>query len=643
MAALIKIIIFAFLYSCSGISTLEKIDRSKLYGQEFLESVSVINNFIDRKQLEDAEILLQQMDENSLTTNEISLKRYLLGRFYLGLLDTEKAIFNFELALSGTGKDNILISQSYLGLSVSYFKLGMYDRSLDNLTKLKNDLLSPVERLSSYNIGYQISKAFQNQKLYEQSLIGLVSVLGENQYKDNRYYQELSNLISAKSIDDQTSFGIDLAYRENLVLMNLSLSLAENLIYSGSSREAIKIIKVIEESQYTAVFAEELSSIKDKLTDNRKVSATKVGVILPLSGKYKRYGIEALNGIQVAYEGLLKDKKMELLIKDSRSSPIVSSFYAKELYDKERVGMILGGLSSSEAKEIYLELKNKQVPFVSLAQIFLPREIKDRFLIEFPPSLESEVAEVLKEENIQRLGRRGALIFSQDQAGKYYFDEFFRKSNDSFNLIDSVSYKAGEKDFREPVKELLNLKYRKLRDREYSLMKEYFDSDDNTSVRRVQILAPEVNFDWVFISSRSVEALQLIPSFNYYDAFNTLMIGPSVWNNKKVRALARKNRKLHFLNEPSLNRSQTFENEFISRYDKKPNLISRRAMNSVGLASQIISNIDYKDREAFLKKLNEVKELQYNGHKWQLTSNLWLKKIGIHHLSRGRSREGIRN
>ena len=52
----------------------------------------VINNFIDRKQLEDAEILLQQMDENNLTTNEVSLKRYLLGRFYLGLLDTEEIL-----------------------------------------------------------------------------------------------------------------------------------------------------------------------------------------------------------------------------------------------------------------------------------------------------------------------------------------------------------------------------------------------------------------------------------------------------------------------------------------------------------------------------------------------------------------------
>ena len=37
-------------------------------------------------------------------------------------------------------------------------------------------------------------------------------------------------------------------------------------------------------------------------------------------------------------------------------------------------------------------------------------------------------------------------------------------------------------------------------------MKNYFEADENSSVRRVQILAPEIEFDWVFMPARPIEA-----------------------------------------------------------------------------------------------------------------------------------------
>ena len=290
--------------------------------------------------------------------------------------------------------------------------MGIYDRSLDNLLKINNDHLSQMEKLSSFNIGYQIAKAFQNQELYEQSLIGLVSMLGESDFKNDRYYIELYSLLNSKSLDDQRNLAINFADMSSLPLASYSLRLSENLIYAGRPNEAIEIFEKISSGQHGQYFESQILVLREKLTDDRKVSPLKIGVILPLSGKYKKYGIEALNGIKVSYEKLLKPQGYELNIKDSKSSPIISSFYAKELFEKDRAGMVVGGLSSSEARAIYLELKNKQVPFISLAQIFLPRSSKDRFLIELPPSIESEVLEVIKIKNLDKIGNRGAIIFS---------------------------------------------------------------------------------------------------------------------------------------------------------------------------------------------------------------------------------------
>ena len=58
-------------------------------------------------------------------------------------------------------------------------------------------------------------------------------------------------------------------------------------------------------------------------------------------------------------------------------------------------------------------------------------------------------------------------------------------------------------------------------------MKKYYDSEKNVSVRRVvQKLKPLIDFDWVFVPSAPYNAIQIIPSFNYFDA-TELMIGPS--------------------------------------------------------------------------------------------------------------------
>ena len=521
-----------------------------------------INDLLDQKQLEKVEVALKEIDENELSPNEVSLKRYLLGRFYVGLNDIEKAIFNFELALSGAGDDLILKSQAYLGLSMGYFKIGIYERALESLVKVNEEHLSQIEKVNSYNIGYQISKAFQNQELYEKSLVGLVSMLGEGDFKSDSNYRELFSLLSAKSLSDQRDFTEILISKKNIPLKHIALNLIENFIYSGRSLEATELLSLIEVQENSEELINIINQLKSRLVDDRKVNSRKLGIILPLSGKYKKYGIQALYGVQSAYDYLLKNKGYELKIRDSKSSPVVASFYAKELFEKEKVGMIVGGLSSGEAKSIFLEVKNKQIPFLSLAQVFLPREKKDRFLIELLPSIESEVNELTSEENIERLGKNGSIIFPLDEAGEIYFNELFKMSSNRFKLVDAINFDPKEGDFRDPVKKLLKLKYIKLREDEYNLMKKYYDSEENVSVRRVQTLSPKIDFDWVFLPIRPLEAIQLLPGFNYYDAFNTLMIGPSTWNNPKVRALGRKNRKLHFLDEKMIESERVLREVF---------------------------------------------------------------------------------
>ena len=51
MSKLLRIIILTFLCSCAGITTLEKVDRTKLYNAQFLEKVTLINQLISGSDL----------------------------------------------------------------------------------------------------------------------------------------------------------------------------------------------------------------------------------------------------------------------------------------------------------------------------------------------------------------------------------------------------------------------------------------------------------------------------------------------------------------------------------------------------------------------------------------------------------------
>ena len=644
MKKLLYIIMLILLISCAGIKPIGTIDRTELYSSEFLISVKSITAMIDENNLIEAEEDLRKMDEVDLSENEKSLKRYLLGRLYLGNNDIEKAIYNFEIALSGAGEDQILISQSMLGLSIGYFKMGIYDRVIDNISKINFSYFNPNEKLNGYTIGHQVAKALQNQELYELSLIGLVELQSEGSSKGEKdYYKELLATLSSKNLDQQKNISLDLIKKENLLLTKIVLSLVDNFIYSGRINDAKDLILALQNSKLADTYRNQILELSSKLVDDEKVEPMKIGVILPLSGKYKKYGVQALYGIQAAYNHFLKEKLYELKIRDSKSSPIVSSYLARELYEKEKVGLIIGGLSSSEAKSTFQELRKKQIPFISLSQIFISREFKNKNLIELIPSIESEVAEVISESNLNRLGRNGSIIYPYDEAGELYLKEFYDQGLNKFKLVEAIGYQTNEEDFRDPVRQLLNLKYRKLRQNEYDLMKAYYESQKDSSVRRVQVLEPEINFDWVFIPSRPLEAIQLLPGFNYYDAFNTLMIGPASWNNSKIKELSRKNKKLHFIDEKSLEAENILEASFEENFGKKPNKISLRAMDAVGVAVQILPETLVTNRKEYIQKLNTIDNISYHQHVWKSDKNIWIKELEIYHLSRGNPREGIKN
>src|SRR3954462_2818967 len=96
----------------------------------------------------------------------------------------------------------------------------------------------------------------------------------------------------------------------------------------------------------------------------------KIGLVTALSGQSARAGEALTRGLQVAIDeinakgGVLKGRKLELLRRDDESIPAKGVIAARELYFKEKVAVLFGGLDSPGALAIVPIANENKLPFM---------------------------------------------------------------------------------------------------------------------------------------------------------------------------------------------------------------------------------------------------------------------------------------
>src|SRR5258708_5582457 len=96
----------------------------------------------------------------------------------------------------------------------------------------------------------------------------------------------------------------------------------------------------------------------------------KIGLVTALSGQSARAGEAITRGLAVAIDeinakgGLLNGRKLELLRRDDESIPAKGMIAARELYFKEKVAVLIGGLDSPVALAIVPIANENKLPFM---------------------------------------------------------------------------------------------------------------------------------------------------------------------------------------------------------------------------------------------------------------------------------------
>ncbi len=243
--------------------------------------------------------------------------------------------------------------------------------------------------------------------------------------------------------------------------------------------------------------------IKELLAGLETISFNKkkIGVILPMSGKYKLYGQKAMKGIELALARLSESgiKDLSIVVKDSMSDPVQAAMCVDQL-GKDNVFSILGPIFVS--RQAADKAQALGIPMMALTTKTQFPQYGDYIFSNFiTPEMQLQAlgTYVFHELGLSRM----AVLYPDNKYGNRYM-QAFRRMVDQFEgqLTATQVYDGSQTDFADSIKSLIN----------------------NTGL----------SFQALFIPD-SVSRINLIlPQLVYHDAQGFTLLGTNLWHRDSL-------------------------------------------------------------------------------------------------------------
>lgn len=187
--------------------------------------------------------------------------------------------------------------------------------------------------------------------------------------------------------------------------------------------------------------------------------ADKIGVILPLSGNYRRPGSDVMDGINLALEAYQGENAPTLVFKDSEGDPEKSVQALVDLVEQDHVIAVVGPLLSANALPTAEKAEELRVPIVVLSQqAGVPQT--GRYVFRNFLTRDAQVDAIVD----YAIGHRGlrsfAIFYPATESGAAMAERFWSRVEDSDCSVTAIEpYDADETDFRKPLRKLYSLRY----------------------------------------------------------------------------------------------------------------------------------------------------------------------------------------
>lgn len=634
----VLLLILSFLVACGGLKTAPKpVDESQI-SEAVKTKLDEARELIRSGQPKPAIAKLSELLDDSLTPVEKSLKYNLKGVTLFNMGETKKAILNFQVAEKYAPKDTQLYSQIHLNIASGHYIEGQFTELKSHLGKIEPRALSPQEQKKLAQLELAYGNKFKVDYMVAVASVKLLSHTKTfPEVQGAQLYQDMKDSFDRLSAGDRVALLESFNGTSNLAAAYLGRGEVESRLVSGDKSGAQDIVRWLR-SQFSgnADVDTYLAEFDLRMANSSRISTTDIGLVLPLTGEKASFGQKALAGVDTGLKILGVGEEFKVHTKDSVDSPARGAEAVLELIRENKVSMIIGGLFPESATAEYLEARKYGVLYISLAQVNLPKEEKNHHLIEVQGSIESQVATLLSEEMINKFGTRLGVIFPENDGGKAYLDEIWRKSQQKNLQVTSIAgFPKNTHDYRDSAQLFLGLKYPRERSEEYKILQDVYEHE-RSSIRRVQILPPVIDFDWVFVASYPHEAVQIIPTLGYYDANRLKVIGGPSWVSKSMVKEQKNLGTLYFVgDDPSAINSEMLA-KFQELYGKPASFLEVLGLDAMKIGTEALrltGNVGSRDDfDGRLKSSGKISGLTTE---WEFSDGIWLKKMNAMTITRG--------
>ncbi len=628
MRFLVIFIIFIF-SACTQLGPKKKsIDESQIsdVGRTKLDQA---REFIKSAQYKEAITQLSELNDNMISPLEKAIKYNLRGVTFFNMNEVEKSLANFEISEKYCPKDTILYSQVLLNMASADYKLNRYDQLTNHLKKIDKSQLSEGETKKYYQLVLaQAMKAEDSQLIVSSSLHVMSEYKTFADVQSSNLYQSMVDSFKKLSESQKIHLLEEFKNTHNIAVAHLAQIEAEHRYVSGDKSGAEDVVSWLK-SEYSNSEVEKFTKDFELRLDNAaEITLANVGLVLPLTGEKGSFGQKALNGIDTGLKVMALSENVKIHTKDSIDVPAQAAQAVSELIKEKNVSLIIGGLFPESAKAEYLEARKYGVLYISLSQINLPKEEKNLHLIEVQGSIESQVETLLSEDMIKKFGSRLGVIYPDNEGGKAYVEEIWRKAGEKNLQVTSIaSFQKNIHDYRDTAQLFLGLKYPRERAEELKILDDVY-ALEKSSIRRVQTLPPVLDFDWVFLATYPHEATQLIPTLGYYDANRIKMIGGPSWVSKSVVKEQKNFGTLYFVGDDPKDMNHEMINKFQEIYGKPASLIEILALDAMKIGTEVLkTTAGSSSRDDFDSRLNTRANLKGLSTEFVLKDGVWLKKM----------------
>jgi ABC-type branched-subunit amino acid transport system substrate-binding protein/predicted negative regulator of RcsB-dependent stress response len=335
-----------------------------------------------------------------------------------------------------------------------------------------------------------------------------------------------------------------------------------------------------------------------------------LGVVLPLSGPFARFGDETLNGILLAagvFDELADNRaraRVRLVIRDSGGRPERAAEAVRELAQDESIVAIIGPLLKGECEAAGAAAEAARIPMIALtARSEVAQGRAHVFRVRTQPDQETQV---LVDHAMSELGaQRFAILYPRDAYGRGLRSLFWDAVEErGGHIVGVASYDPEATDFAEPIRRLVG--YMLLSEEEKALIEEREEMlrrarrlpPDEALVMREEAralttesgeaLPPIVDFDALFIPESHEKVGLIAPRLAFHEAVGAQLLGASGWYHPDLVKIGRHHVRgalftSHYYAESPLPFVKDFTDRYVATFAAEPDALSAQAFDAANL------------------------------------------------------------